>query len=94
MTPTPLAAAHPATWDPLDPQVRPDPQGRFGPFGGRFVPETLMSALTELEEAFEQHWRDPDFRAEFHSLLRDFVGRPSPLYFACLLYTSPSPRDS
>jgi tryptophan synthase beta chain len=46
------------------------------------VPETLMSALTELEEAFEQHWRDPEFRAEFHSLLRDFVGRPSPLYFA------------
>lgn len=80
MTSTPLAA--PATWDPLDPQVRPDPRGRFGPFGGRFVPETLMSALTELEEAFEQHWRDPEFRAEFHSLLRDFVGRPSPLYFA------------
>jgi tryptophan synthase beta chain len=46
------------------------------------VPETLMSALTELEEAFERHWQDPDFRAEFHSLLRDFVGRPSPLYFA------------
>ncbi len=41
-----------------------------------------MSALLELEQAFEEHWRDPSFRAEFHSLLRDFVGRPSPLYFA------------
>ena len=60
----------------------PDQQGRFGLFGGRYVPETLMGALTELEAAFDQHWQDPAFHAQFQSLLRDFVGRPSPLYFA------------
>ncbi len=62
--------------------ARPDAQGRFGVFGGKYVPETLMGALTELEEAFKHHWQDLSFRTEFEHLLRDYVGRPSPLYFA------------
>ncbi len=46
------------------------------------MPETLMGALSELEQAFDQHWQDPSFHQRFQALLRDFVGRPSPLYFA------------
>jgi tryptophan synthase beta chain len=61
---------------------RPDSQGRFGQFGGKYVPETLMPALSELEAAFYQSRQDPEFQAEFQSLLKDYVGRPSPLYFA------------
>ena len=60
----------------------PDAAGHFGVFGGRYVPETLMPALEELTEAFESAQRDPDFRAEVDSLARDWVGRPSPIYFA------------
>ncbi len=56
--------------------------GRFGKFGGKYVPETLMPALAELEAAFYQYTEDPVFQAELQSLLRDYVGRPSPLYFA------------
>lgn len=59
---------------------RPDANGRFGEFGGRFAPETLMPALRHLETEFEQAWADPDFLNEFHRLLTDFVGRPTPLY--------------
>ena len=55
---------------------------RFGPYGGQYVPETLMPALAELEEAWVSARDDPDFRAELDALLRDFVGRPSPLYLA------------
>jgi tryptophan synthase beta chain len=61
---------------------RPDRQGRFGQFGGKYVPETLMPALSELETAFYQYRNDPEFQQEFQGLLRDYVGRPSPLYFA------------
>lgn len=61
---------------------RPDALGRFGKFGGKYVPETLMPALSELESAFYQYRNDPDFQAEFQTLLRDYVGRPTPLYFA------------
>jgi tryptophan synthase beta chain len=61
---------------------RPDPLGRFGKFGGKYVPETLMPALAELETAFYQYRNDPDFQQELQGLLRDYVGRPSPLYFA------------
>nr|WP_199290588.1 tryptophan synthase subunit beta [Synechococcus elongatus] len=61
---------------------RPDPLGRFGRFGGQYVPETLMPALAELEQAFARYSRDPEFQAEFEGLLRDYVGRPNPLYFA------------
>ena len=56
--------------------------GRFGIFGGRYVPETLMSALVELEEAYEACKNDPEFQAEFSALLRDYAGRPSLLYRA------------
>jgi tryptophan synthase beta chain len=53
---------------------------RYGPYGGQYVPETLMPALVELEAAWASAWEDPDFRAELDGLLRDYVGRPSPLY--------------
>jgi tryptophan synthase beta chain len=57
----------------------PDASGRFGRFGGRFVPETLMPACIELDAAFRDAWADPAFRAELDGLLRDYAGRPSPL---------------
>jgi tryptophan synthase beta chain len=60
----------------------PDAQGYFGQFGGRFVPETLIPALDELETAYEKAKRDPAFWAEFDSLSHDYSGRPTPLYFA------------
>ncbi|MBF2065408.1 MAG: tryptophan synthase subunit beta [Calothrix sp. C42_A2020_038] len=60
----------------------PDSLGRFGKFGGKYVPETLMPALAELETAFHQYRNDEKFQAELQNLLRDYVGRPSPLYFA------------
>lgn len=61
---------------------RPDAQGRFGEFGGRFAPETLMPALAETERSFDEAWVDPDFLGEYHRILRDFVGRPTPLHAA------------
>lgn len=60
----------------------PDRLGYFGEFGGRYVAETLMPALLRLETAYTAVRRDPVFQAEFRNLLRDYVGRPSPLYFA------------
>lgn len=60
----------------------PDALGRFGQFGGKYVPETLMPALSELEQAFYQYRQDPTFQQELQQLLKDYVGRPSPLYFA------------
>ncbi len=60
----------------------PDSCGYFGQFGGRFVPETLMPALDELETAYERAKRDRSFWAEFHCLSHDYCGRPTPLYFA------------
>ena len=60
----------------------PDNRGRFGKFGGRFVPETLVSALDQLDHEYELARKDPDFQAQLDALLRDFVGRPSPFYFA------------
>ena len=60
----------------------PDERGRFGPYGGQYVPETLMAALGELERAYHDARRDEAFRAQLESLLRDYVGRPTPLYFA------------
>ncbi|MFL6032058.1 MAG: tryptophan synthase subunit beta, partial [Rubrobacteraceae bacterium] len=56
--------------------------GYFGAFGGRYVPETLIHALEELEEAYERYRNDPEFVEELDSLSRDFVGRPTPLMFA------------
>ncbi len=60
----------------------PDERGWFGEFGGRFVPETLMHPLEELADAFEQAMSDPQFLRELDYLLRNYVGRPTPLYFA------------
>jgi len=62
--------------------VLPDNKGYFGDYGGKFVPETLMPALSELEAAYEEAKRDSSFWAEFDSLSRDYSGRPTPLYFA------------
>ncbi len=60
----------------------PDSRGRFGDYGGRFVPETLMAALEELELEYKSARSDPAFIAELDDLLANYVGRPSPLYFA------------
>jgi len=57
----------------------PDAQGHYGPYGGRFVPETLMGPLEELEEAYEQALRDPKFQSELDQLFRTYSGRPTPL---------------
>src|SRR5438067_13431121 len=59
--------------------------GRFGKFGGRYVPETLISALDELKLAFEEAAQDDTFWHELNALLRDYVGRPTPLYRATRL---------
>ena len=60
----------------------PDRHGRFGPYGGRYVPETLMPALLELEEVYQRARRDKGFQAELKHYLKEYVGRPTPLYFA------------
>ena len=60
----------------------PDKQGRFGSFGGRYVPETLVYALDQLEAGYAKACADPAFKAELEDLLKHFVGRPSPLYHA------------
>jgi len=60
----------------------PDTRGHFGPYGGRFVSETLMASLLELEKQYNELWAKPEFQAEFDRDLADYVGRPSPLYFA------------
>lgn len=60
----------------------PDEKGHFGPYGGRYVPETLMPALIELEKSFRTAIEDVEFKKKFKGLMRDYVGRPSPLYFA------------
>jgi len=65
--------------------VWPDPGGHFGPYGGQYVPETLMEPLRELEEAYAAAGRDPAFQAELERLLRDYVGRPTPLGLAARL---------
>jgi tryptophan synthase beta chain len=57
----------------------PDARGRFGAFGGRYVPETLIPALDELDASFREAWADPGFRGEFERLSREYVGRPTPL---------------
>ncbi len=62
--------------------------GRFGPYGGRYVPETLVAALDELEHAYAEAQADPDFHLKLDSLLRDYAGRPTPLTFAARLTES------
>ncbi|NER93040.1 MAG: tryptophan synthase subunit beta [Symploca sp. SIO1B1] len=80
MTTTPLTPRSQTSANSVTQQ--PDALGRFGKFGGKYVPETLMPALSELEQFFQQYGKDPDFQEELQGLLRDYVGRPSPLYFA------------
>jgi tryptophan synthase beta chain len=60
----------------------PDATGHFGPYGGRFVPETLMHPLQELEAEYRRAQKDPAFKREFEYYLKEFCGRPTPLYFA------------
>ena len=60
----------------------PDARGHFGPYGGRFVPETLMHPLQELEDEYLRAQRDPEFQRQFAYYLKEFCGRPTPLYFA------------
>ncbi|NEP83318.1 MAG: tryptophan synthase subunit beta [Okeania sp. SIO3B3] len=78
------------TTTPLNPTStqQPDTLGRFGQFGGKYVPETLMPALFELEAAYKKYSQEPTFQKELQQLLRDYVGRPSPLYFAERLTTN------
>lgn len=61
---------------------QPDSRGHFGPYGGRFVPEVLMAPLEELEQAYLDARRDPQFQAELKDLLANYAGRPTPLYYA------------
>src|SRR5690606_12718570 len=76
------AASRPATPRPLPVYPLPDARGRFGPYGGRYVPETLVPALQDLTAAYLEARADPAFVTAFRSALRDYVGRPSPLYLA------------
>jgi tryptophan synthase beta chain len=65
--------------------TQPDERGHWGRYGGRFVPETLMAPLEELTDAYARARHDDSFRAEFESLLRDYSGRPTPLFYAARL---------
>lgn len=69
----------------IQPTTEPTIKGKFGPYGGQFVPETLMPALAELEAAYEEAKADPSFQAELSHLLKTYVGRPTPLTFAARL---------
>lgn len=66
-------------------QIMPDERGYYGRFGGRYIPETLMPALEELESAYKDIIKDPAFYRELNCYLENYVGRPSPLYFAANL---------
>ncbi|MXW34659.1 MAG: tryptophan synthase subunit beta, partial [Chloroflexi bacterium] len=63
----------------------PDSRGYFGEYGGRFVPETLVAPVEELEQAYREARRDPAFSADLEALLRHYVGRPTPVYEATRL---------
>jgi tryptophan synthase beta chain len=65
-----------------EPNTGPNARGRFGEFGGRYVPETLMHPVEELEQAYQVARTDPNFKAELDRLLKDFAGRPTPLFHA------------
>jgi tryptophan synthase beta chain len=72
----------PITATPNDYSAYPDAEGRFGDYGGRYVPETLMPLVLELNEAYAAAKADPSFQAQLDDYLKHYVGRPSPLYFA------------
>ena len=76
MTPNPGTSTDPSA---------PNELGHWGEFGGQYVPETLMPALAELEQAYQRYREDPEFKAELEALLKDYVGRPSPLTLASRL---------
>ncbi len=78
ITPSPIAHAG----RPNSLRLGPDARGRFGEFGGRFVAETLMPLILQVEQAYEDAKRDPSFQVELDAYLKDYVGRPSPLWFA------------
>ena len=82
MTSTPQPLADRPSAAELERAVRPNQLGRFGRFGGQYVPETLMPALAELEKAAAEAWQDPAFTSRLNHLLRTYVGRPTPLYEA------------
>src|SRR3546814_5014924 len=63
-------------------RTQPDERGHFGQFGGRYVAETLMPLILDLEREYRAAKQDPEFEEEFQYLLRQYVGRPNPLYFA------------
>ncbi len=63
-------------------RMYPDANGHFGPYGGRYVAETLMPAILELEEAFKKFLPDPEFKTALNHLLKDYTGRPTPIFFA------------
>ena len=77
----PVNAIHPAP-SLANAYAQPDEAGRFGPYGGRFVAETLMPLVLELNQAYEAAKADPSYQAELDGFLTDYVGRPSPLYLA------------
>jgi tryptophan synthase beta chain len=66
-------------------RIEPDERGHWGPYGGRFVPETLMAPLEELDAAYDAALADKDFQDELAALLRDYSGRPTPLFEAARL---------
>ncbi|MFT4114848.1 pyridoxal-phosphate dependent enzyme, partial [Silvibacterium sp.] len=80
-----MSTATETTQAPETTKSRP---GRFGAYGGRYVPETLMAALEELDHAYAEAQADPDFHARLDGLLREYVGRPTPLYYASRLTES------
>jgi tryptophan synthase beta chain len=71
-----------STTETIDSTVAATVPGRFGVYGGRYVPETLMAALLELDAAYAEAQADPSFHVELNALLKDYAGRPTPLYFA------------
>ena len=81
VVPAPVTSTLPSA-ESLQASARPDGLGRFGRYGGQYVPETLMPALAELEQAAAKAWQDPTFTERLKELLRTYVGRPSPLYEA------------
>ena len=66
---------------------QPDARGHFGPYGGRFVAETLTHALDDLQREYERARTDPEFQREFRDELAHFVGRPSPVYHAAFFFS-------
>src|SRR6185295_6397597 len=70
------------TWSMTAIKLQPDTLGHWGPYGGRFVPETLMAPLEELTCAYLEAKEDPVFQSELASLLKNYAGRPTPLFYA------------